>query len=233
MNIDKAYVLEKLAAKKALDPECIGFGVQNHGYQLQPPIEAPRLEQLERHYDFELPTDYRQFLLTVGNGGAGPSYGLYSIESSLSGKADKTYPNGGIKGGKDINRPFVRPEEFVESEEWPYPTGLIMLCQHGCANDDFLVVTGPERGFVWQYIEWTGHHTPALKDEPSFEQSNDLSQDEREAAHKQWVAAVLNAPAENQMTFSDWYADWLEKPPYILPGAKKRKKGRFSRLLRR
>ena len=86
--MNKDFVLEKLAKKRELDPDCIGFGVKKHRYELQPPIEESRLVKLERKYGISLPEEYRHFVLEIGNGGAGPSYGLYSIEGALTGVAD-------------------------------------------------------------------------------------------------------------------------------------------------
>lgn len=221
--MDKNFVIEKLERKRELDPDCIGFGVERHCYKLQPPIEESKLEKLEQRYGITLPEDYRKFILTVGNGGAGPSYGLYSIESALTGKADKTYNYPGAEVGDEIKKPFIRPDEIDDADdEYPDDYGMLILCQHGCANDDFLIINGSERGFVWELIEWVGHHVPLLKEMPDLTYINDLPEEKRPEAEKGWVGKLLSAKKEEKMMFSDWYADWLEKPPHILPGAKKK-----------
>jgi hypothetical protein len=221
--MDKSFVLEKLEKKRELDPDCIGFGVERHCYKLQPPIEESRLVALEKKYGVALPEDYRKFILTVGNGGAGPSYGLYSIEGALTGKADKTYNYPGSGVGDDIKKPFVRPDDVDEDdEEYSDDYGMMILCQHGCANDDYLIVNGRESGFVWEFIEWVGHHIPLLKNMPDLTFINDLPQEERPDAEQKWIRTLLSAEKDEKMTFTDWYLDWLEKPPHILPGAKKR-----------
>ncbi len=224
--MDKSFVVEKLEKKRELDPDCIEFGVERHCYKLQPPIKESRLAALEKKYELVLPEDYRNFILTVGNGGAGPSYGLYSIEAALTGKADNTYNYPGFEVGDDIKKAFVRPDEVDEDdEEYPDDYGMLILCQHGCANDDYLIVNGPESGFVWELIEWVGHHIPLLKNMPDLTYIKDLPPEDRPDAEKQWVSTLLSAKNKEKMTFSDWYVDWLEKPPYILPGARKRKDG--------
>ena len=106
-------------------------------------------------------------------------------------------------------------------DEWSDEKGVLILCQHGCANDDFLVLNGKEKGTVWSYLEWVGHMLPELKTRPDLTFINGLPQDKRVEAEKRWVDQILLAPKEQVMTFSDWYMNWLEKPPHILPNAKK------------
>ena len=99
--------------------------------------------------------------------------------------------------------------------------GMLKLCQHGCGNDAFLIVNGSERGFVWELIEWVGHYTPVLKNTPDLIPPNDLTKSDRQKLELEWVETLLLAKDSEKMTFSDWYIDWLEQPPYILPRARK------------
>ena len=211
----KELVTQKLSVKKSLDPDCIGFGVQDHCYELMPPISESKLVKLEREFNLTLPDDYRSFITTIGNGGAGPSYGLYSIEGAITGDSSPPYGYPGRDRRKLVSEKFIRPDEMGE-DEWSDEKGVLILCQHGCANDDFLVLNGKEKGTVWSYLEWVGHMLPEL----TF--INGLPQDKRVEAEKRWVDQILLAPKEQVMTFSDWYMNWLEKPPHILPNAKKR-----------
>jgi hypothetical protein len=218
--MDRSFVLEKLRIKKSLDPDCIGFGVERHRYELQPPIEESKLESLEARYGISLPGSYRRFLLTIGNGGAGPGYGLYSLEGALCGTPDKAYGYPGSEAGEEIRKPFIRPDQILKEDEHD-DQGMLTLCQHGCAHDDFLVLNSAERGFVWTYIEWAGHHVPLLKRMPSFLQLNDVPIKDRPQAERKLINTLLSATNDRKMNFSDWYGDWLEKPPYILPNARK------------
>lgn len=69
-------IARKLADLKAADPTFRAFGAYMHQYRLGPTLTDAALRKVERYYAIELPADYRSFLTTIGNGGAGPGYGL-------------------------------------------------------------------------------------------------------------------------------------------------------------
>lgn len=86
-----------------------------------------------------LPADYRCFITTIGNGGAGPYYGLDPLEAF----------------GRDLSRPFpftqssgsvVGPDQRGRGYEFP---GVLEFCHRGCDNYSYLVVAGPAYGTVW------------------------------------------------------------------------------------
>ncbi|MFJ7252776.1 SMI1/KNR4 family protein [Streptomyces sp. NPDC098085] len=52
------------------------FGAQGHGFRLGPVMSEEQLRALEADLGVGLPAQYRSFLLHVGEGGAGPDYGL-------------------------------------------------------------------------------------------------------------------------------------------------------------
>ncbi|MEM8682256.1 MAG: SMI1/KNR4 family protein [Pseudomonadota bacterium] len=209
--MDRHFVREKLTEKKRQDPDCRAFAVQRHRYKLARPIADARVSALESQYGISLPEDYRQFITEVSNGGAGPGYGLYSIECALTGKGDRNYRRSWDGVDDRIALPFVRPDS-VDAGEFDDDRGLLLLCQHGCANDDFLVLNGVERGFVWEYIEWVGHHLPRLKKAIDYSSTKGQSEDQRDAA---WVNFHLSATDDEKMTFWDWYLDWLQKAPVL------------------
>ncbi|MDH2433787.1 SMI1/KNR4 family protein [Pokkaliibacter sp. MBI-7] len=217
--MDKNFVLEKLQKKQKLDPGLIGFGVQRHRYELRLPINESRLEKLEEEYGITLPEDYRNFILNISNGGAGPGYGLYSIEEALA------------RNGDEIKELFIRPDEInEEQDDHLKECGMLILCQHGCANDDFLILNGTERGFVWEYIDWVGHHIPLSKNMPKLSSLNNLPQEEHPEAKKKWVSSLFLVKNDQKMTFSDWYIDWLEQPPRLFRGTEEKKDKKRSWL---
>lgn len=56
------------------------FGSDIHRYELNPVIPLSKVRDFENRHNISLPQTYVNFLTNVGNGGAGPDYGLYSLE---------------------------------------------------------------------------------------------------------------------------------------------------------
>jgi len=69
-------ILDKLEQLRATDPKCLFFGVDTHRYRVGPQLSPTEVESIEKEYGVALPDDYAAFLVEVGNGGAGPGYGL-------------------------------------------------------------------------------------------------------------------------------------------------------------
>lgn len=63
-----------------LDTELKEFGSSMHKYQFNPVIPLSKVRDFEQRHRIKLPQGYVDFLTQVGNGGAGPDYGLYSLE---------------------------------------------------------------------------------------------------------------------------------------------------------
>src|SRR4051812_21518270 len=76
MTSENERITQKLERLRATDPNCLLFGVHTHRYRLGPPMPAEDVNSIETDYGIALPDDYAAFLAEVGNGGAGPGYGL-------------------------------------------------------------------------------------------------------------------------------------------------------------
>lgn len=97
-------------------------------------MSEPDLSAFESCHRVRLPTDYRYFLARVGNGGAGPFYGLEPLGTF----------------GYDLSKPFPltqATERFVSEEG--YCPGALELCHQGCGIFSYLVVNGPAYGTIW------------------------------------------------------------------------------------
>src|SRR5690606_37985635 len=87
--------IEELARKLHLAKrnDCRPFGIESHQWRLNPPIEECQVAEFERHHRIELPSEYRAFIARIGDGGAGPAYGMYSLNDALTKEKSSQVPN--------------------------------------------------------------------------------------------------------------------------------------------
>ncbi|HBI44939.1 MAG TPA: hypothetical protein DDY78_19100 [Planctomycetales bacterium] len=156
------------------------FGSIAHAFQTNPPLSEESVRMFEGRHRVILPKEYSGFLVRVGNGGAGPAYGLFKLGDmdAMNGYEQWTEDNGFV-GVLSKPFPHARPwndlsekPEFDESQEhsldeedeygrqmdaWErriywnttHVNGAVPICHRGCALRQWLVVTGPEAGHVW------------------------------------------------------------------------------------
>ena len=143
---ENAAILAAIHRLCAASPLPDIFGARHHGFVLNPPVAEEEVVAWERRYSIRLPADYRQFLTEVGNGGAGPNYGLFCLGERMDVRSLIRWDeNDGIVG--------VLSEPFPHTEPWndltKYVNGALPLSDLGCALSHWLVVSGPEAGHVW------------------------------------------------------------------------------------
>jgi len=114
------------------------FGAKAHRYTLGRPLSEDRLSGMERDFRAMLPEQYRQFLLEIGNGGAGPYYGLFE----LAGRDPED-----LTDYSALGQPFPWTKKVLRPRR-ALP-GALFICHYGCALRFFLVVTGKSKGEVW------------------------------------------------------------------------------------
>src|SRR5262249_49986635 len=131
--------------------------------------------EFEQRYAITLPPDYRAFLQEIGNGGAGPYYGIptlgdpalpFQAESDptllakpfpltarvavLSASAEGLSPDEYYARIEDDEEYWERVQECVGDYNAPeYHQGTILVGDYGCGIAFLLVVSGDERGHVW------------------------------------------------------------------------------------
>ena len=203
--------LQELAQK---DQKRKVFGASSHDYRLNPPLDVDVVESFETKHGIALPKDYKRFITEIGNGGAGPFYGLFPF-----GHDDEGPWEVGVLVG-DVGQPFPHTEawnlndEFfakepdppegiseeeedrlneewdtlLEAEYWnpAVVNGAIPICHIGCALRQWLVVHGEQRAFVWK----------------------DYRVD-------QAGLSPLQDTTGKQVTFTDWYLAWLSNPKSV------------------
>lgn len=194
-----------VARLRATDPTRSVFGANDHHFELSEPIKEDELIAWEREHDVELPAEYRAYLLELGNGGAGPYYGIFPL-GMWEGAGRELEVFDGALG--DLRAPFPhraawnlpaerfeQPKFENDDEEHAWNemldteyfdpslvNGAIWISHHGCALRTVLVVTGSERGNVWadRRAEYTG------------------------------IAPHVGNDGRH-LGFGDWYMSWLEQ----------------------
>jgi hypothetical protein len=185
------------------------FGAPGHQFEIHPPLSPAELTDAEGQFGVRFPEEYRNFLTTVSAGGAGPYYGLFPLGRDSVGRwgwrgdgaelIDVTtlatsFDPGDLRG---VMAQLVATQPAVDDtdayEEWldryeaalwgdHRTRGAVCLCHEGCAYRDWLVITGPHRGQIWD-----------------DERAGDVDL----APHTDGDGRVL--------TFATWYLAWLNE----------------------
>ena len=181
-------IKRRVAILAALDPQCRAFGANKHRYQLRPVLAGAELEALEARLGCTLPAQYRRFVSEIGDGGAGPFYGIHPVAATRA-----------TELGIPFERPVAVPLELDEDEEpgvwWKWTdAGLLFLCDVGCGAGFWLVCAGKDRGHVWSQGDSTDL-VPELIDGTTYERGTE---------------ELLATDRERHVEFLDWYVRWLE-----------------------
>jgi len=169
--VDRDGIIDKLAMLRAADPECQFFGTFRHGYELNPPVDAATVARAEELAGAPLPAEYRDFLTGVGDGGAGPYYGLLPLAEALDKAEAATLARDSplvddIDFAVLLGMPGTWPEHFEREagdpdyaarfhaahtryRRPPWSCGRLPLADSGCAEWVGLVVRGSSPGTVW------------------------------------------------------------------------------------
>lgn len=176
----------KLRLLATYDLNLTVFGSFHHMYRFYPCLIELEVQEFEQQYQVTLPEDYRQFLLEIGNGGVGPNYGLRRLldpKRSIPQLISHLWPH---RIEWNLNRDQLDSvQEFnIEYEREEQTQGSLALSDMGCGYEILLVVTGEERGTIWQDLR----------------------------AGDGGIVPLQNVKSGSErMSFSEWYEDWLDK----------------------
>ncbi len=168
-----------LAQARRIDQKFDLFGASTHHYQLNPPLEASFVRGVEEKYGFRLPEEYFHFITQVGDGGAGPDYGIYPFMTKLAKSDSPQAECYRQEYRRSLAVPFTprpmqpddleahaiatreayekTPERYFVYEkpeteyEWCELNGFFILGTHGCQWDFGIVTAGERRGQVFDY----------------------------------------------------------------------------------
>lgn len=197
----------KAAIFRLREIQARAFGSEGHSFRMNPVLSESEASAFERDHKIVLPSDYRRFLTELGNGGAGPFYGVFPLgfmddnfdlrlwqenDSSVgtlsrpfSFRAEwndlSDYPEADLLK-RDVKE-YDRQIEQFEGRYWSSQlmNGALPICHEGCALRVWLVVTGEQAGRLWEdrRAEYAGLRPVRL----------------------------ANGGAA---TFSEWYKEWLD-----------------------
>lgn len=161
-------VKNKLFLAQQVDQNCEGFGSDSHQYQVKSKLSLKSVDALQIQLNCQLPTDYVQFITEIGNGGAGPYYGLVSLDQAVN-KYDKYSINLPCLLSPDMTAEEWQTlcyldddcsdEEFEEVENKIHQ-GMIYLGTCGCTYDLMLVVNGSYSGRIVYTHDWSDDLPP-------------------------------------------------------------------------
>jgi hypothetical protein len=180
MEADFAAIRDGLQQLRTATVPLNVFGSHVHRFRTHPRLSEGTVGKFEAHHRVALPPEYRGFLMQVGNGGAGPAYGLFKLgeiddmrghkpwteNSGLVGVLSQPFPHTGP--WNDVSEEPLYDESRADDPEWEEEyerkrdawedrvywnpanvNGAVPICHLGCALRQWLVVTGPEAGNVW------------------------------------------------------------------------------------
>ncbi|GCE31176.1 hypothetical protein KDA_66600 [Dictyobacter alpinus] len=121
-----------------------------------PPLTADEVSAFEQKHSIILPEDYRNFLRFIGNGGAGPYYGLlplhmynWELDTVQDHFLTLPFPH---QAAWRPNSGTIDKEALDENHTYfgnYWVQGTMRICHFGCGVYILLVVSGPKRGTIW------------------------------------------------------------------------------------
>lgn len=154
---------EKLKKLIELDKDFSIFGSESHEYIINSKLTEEEIQNFEAKNQLTLPSEYREYLKNIGNGGAGPFYGLLELEDNDNNLTDLSmeFPYTYDKPLKLVEVYEAMDEMDDENEEEQEQflneiyeksvRGIIFLAHEGCGMYSILVVKGEEYGNVWYF----------------------------------------------------------------------------------
>lgn len=202
------------------DRELRLFGASAHRHAMRAAATAEEVASFESEHGVRLPEDYRAFLVGLGNGGAGPFYGIFPLGThddeagDLVGQPNVAFPYTAAWRLSDDEIEALDDDETgaLEAEYWRPLDGALPVVLEGAGRHTWLVVTGPERGHVWQ---------DTRDDRGGFRPWASGAAWKRSEDHVVWRPPAIGGgarqgdapdePDRERLTFLEWYELWLAR----------------------
>lgn len=123
MDDQVARISGKLAVARESPVAATAFGATNHRFRLGSRLPEIVVAGFEERHEVALPAAYRRFLVELGNGGAGPGYGLTPLEDACG----RCLPGHASVLMQHNRLPEPKRQEYAESVWNAGPAGLETL----------------------------------------------------------------------------------------------------------
>lgn len=124
-------------------------GAELHDYRLAAPAAATQVRAAEQRLAGPLPLALRSFYAEMGNGGAGPSYGVLPAERLFGWRVGEPYPGRHALHAAALAGGALAYDDQIEVPE-DLLTGLVAVIHEGCGHHAALVSFGERAGeVVW------------------------------------------------------------------------------------
>ncbi|WP_306332985.1 SMI1/KNR4 family protein [Streptomyces sp. KL118A] len=194
------------------------FKEYGHRFELRPVLTEEQVDAVERRRGGTFPAEYRSFLMEVGAGGAGPDYGVFTVEPPETETETEFEPDSGVTSEPGRALPF-RPERTAEWEE--HQAAEPQRSAYGDSDedgerfreayaawdkrDDELLESLTE-GALYVSEQGCGYYTLLALTGP---ERGTMWQDVRAAA--EGVIPFAFPGSTDRVTFAEWYVHWLTR----------------------
>ena len=155
---------------KMADPDFKVFGSKKHQYNFNAPTTVEKVRAFEERTGITLPKEYVDFLTTVGEGGAGIDYGLYTLDEAEKYTYVKECASEGLTlfDYEDHERTYYYISKMMEDLDEKLGAeaedqldklfadiirGMVIIGTAGCTYDYFIMCSGTRKGYVGM-LDW-------------------------------------------------------------------------------
>lgn len=132
-------ILRRIDRLRLLDKNLAVFGAEHHGFSFNPPALDSDLARIEDSLEITFPNELRNVYLEIGNGGAGPDYGLLPLGRLEGIRPAVEWPGVGVVNESDCSLESV--------------SGLLAIMDRYYSYRSCVITSGNESGQIVAFEE--------------------------------------------------------------------------------
>lgn len=228
--LDVKRIQETLRYARLWEMDLTVFGSMAHQYYLAPPLPVGALERWETEHGLTLPEDYRTYITQVGNGLAGPGYGILPFDLQTFDPAWKNPCIYGPERQEEYNAVATEVQELMDEEvctpeqdaryEADYEKlvgrllrdGVLTIGTSGCCGVCGVALNGGNCGAFLHLTDELEYYDPGPNSQyvRPFAQVVEEWRAKIEAACDALTQAQLNRSARERRWMAEFAARWSE-----------------------